>query len=569
MERHIQLLDCTLRDGSYINGSRFGEGALKGIIRHLQDAKIDIIECGWLKDDPYKKGTAYYHVPDDALPFLEEKNGNATYVAMIDYNRYNVDTLPIYDGRTIDAIRVVFPKGKASEGAALAKPIREKGYRLYMQAANTLGYSDRELLDLIDIVNEVKPEGISIVDTFGAMFPEDLERITSIFLNNLDDNIRIGFHSHNNMQLSFALSIQFIRKMIEANRNCIVDSSLCGMGRGAGNTTTELLASFLNRACHGNYDMDAIMDAIDIYMVPIQEKFRWGYSTPFFISGLYCSHVNNIDYLLQNHRTNARDMRSVIESLEPEDRLKYDYDLLESKYIESQNRLIDDEDTMESLKSEFSGREVLLIAPGKSSAVEKERIKEYAREKKAICIAVNALLDYYDYDYLFLQSPVRYDYAKNTHRKQFNNLKKILLSNIKTEALKGEYIIRYERAVKRGYKNFDNAVICMLRLLNKLQVRKVSVAGFDRMADKYNESYADPQLPTLHGEQDWDEVNEDIKKIYTDYRKMTRDSMRVRFVTKSYFMTDMDELAINKNKENSNLDQSCDKHINISVETRK
>lgn len=69
----IQLLDCTLRDGAYINNSDFGEPALKGIIKHLQDARVEIIECGWLKDAPHKTGSSYFHVPADAERYLLEK----------------------------------------------------------------------------------------------------------------------------------------------------------------------------------------------------------------------------------------------------------------------------------------------------------------------------------------------------------------------------------------------------------------------------------------------------------------------------------------------------------------
>jgi hypothetical protein len=84
------------------------------------------------------------------------------------------------------------------------------------------------------------------------------------------------------------------------------------------------------------------MDASDLYMEYFKANYSWGYSTPYFISGMYCCHVNNIAYLLKNHRTNARDMNEIIKSLDPQDRLKYDYDLLEEKYIENQNRVVDD-----------------------------------------------------------------------------------------------------------------------------------------------------------------------------------------------------------------------------------
>ena len=109
-------------------------------------------------------------------------------------------------------------------------------------------------------------------------------------------------------------------------------------------------------------------------MQGIHERYTWGYSTPYFIAGLYQCHVNNIAYLLKNHRTNARDMRNIIESLSTEERRHYDYDLLESKYIENQNRVIDDEATLETLKNAFGDKTVLLIAPGKSTNEQKNKI---------------------------------------------------------------------------------------------------------------------------------------------------------------------------------------------------
>ena len=69
----IQLLDCTLRDGAYIVNGKFGESAIKGIIAKLQNAGIDIIECGWLKDSEHEVGTTYFHKPDDLLDILGEK----------------------------------------------------------------------------------------------------------------------------------------------------------------------------------------------------------------------------------------------------------------------------------------------------------------------------------------------------------------------------------------------------------------------------------------------------------------------------------------------------------------
>ena len=538
IQKKIEVLDCTLRDGAYINKSDFGDSTIKGVIRNLQHAKIEIIECGWLKDDEHKSDSSYFHAPSDITPYIEKKDPAVTYVVMIDYNRYDLSNLPQNDGKSIDAIRVVFPRGKAKEGLEVANRIREKGYRIFCQAANTLGYSDKEILDLITEVNNVKPECISIVDTFGAMLPEDLIRICSLFVNNLHPSIKIGFHSHNNQQLSFALCIEFVRYMTAQGRSIVVDSSLCGMGRGAGNATTELLTSFLNKKYSGNYDLDLIMDTIDMYMVPFEEKYKWGYSIPTFIAGMYCSHVNNIDYLLKNHRATAKEIRSVISSMEPEDRIKYDYDLLENKYIENQNNEVDDSDVLKSLESEFNDREILILAPGKSSIEKYSEIQDYIRTNKPVVIGINAILPDYSYNYLFFKSAVRYSYAKTSYPDILKSSPKILLSNIKNSKesiLPDEKVIRYERAIKRGWKHFDNAVICMLRLLDKLNVKRIAIAGFDAFSAKYNDSYADPKLPTVHDVVDWDKFNDEIKDMFMDFYKRTESNIRIKFLTDSFF----------------------------------
>ena len=529
----IRVLDCTLRDGAYITNSEFGEASIRGIIKKLQDANADIIECGWLKDSNYKSGTTFFHVPSDIERYFDKKD-DVTYCAMIDWDRYDVDKLPEYDGKSIDAIRVVFPHGKHKEGIAVGQKIREKGYKVLFQAANTLAYTDDELVQLASDMNEFRPVSLSVVDTFGAMYFEDIERIVSVLDASLNKEIELGFHAHNNQQLAFALCIRFI-ELLKDKRNIIVDSTLNGMGRGAGNATTELVVSYLNRKCHGSYDMNAVMDAIDMYMQRFNESYSWGYSTPYFIAGLYQCHVNNIAYLLTNHRTNARDMRTIIESLSVEDRRKYDYDLLEQKFIDNQNRIVDDGIALDELKEKLKARKVLLLAPGKSINTEFAKIKEFIDREKPIVIAVNALNRMYVTDYAFFTNTVRYEYAANTYPDQFAGTKRILLSSIKINSEDDEYVINYNTVIKRGWEHFDNAVILCIRLMNKLNAKDVYIAGFDGFKTKYNESYADDSLPTLNPDNKWDELNEEIKEIYKDLYDSVKNKMSITFITESIF----------------------------------
>lgn len=538
MKNKIELLDCTLRDGAYIVNAEFGAFTIGGIIKNLQDANVEIIECGWLKDAPHKYGTSFFHVPDDIKQYVTfDKSKYATYVAMIDYNRYDCSQLTPYDGKTIDAIRVVFPRGKVKEGAELVKVIREKGYRVFLQAANTLGYSDSEILELVENVNEVHPEGLSIVDTFGAMYPANLLHIASLINNNLEKDIKLGFHSHNNQQLSFSLCMQFIENLLSSSdRALIVDSSLCGMGRGAGNACTELLANYLNNRQDKDYDLNVIMDTIDVYMTQLMENNSWGYSIPYSIAGIYGCHVNNVAYLTNTHRTKSRDMKIIFDTLDREKRTQYDYDNLEKVYSDYQNKEVDDSEVKEELAKEIEGKTIVAILPGISSVEEMETVKEKIREESAIVFGINSYLSGYDYDYLFFSNQVKYEFAKEHERETVKSVRKILLSNIKTEGNEKEWIVNYNDLQKKGWKYYDNSMIMFLRLMNMVHPFKISIAGFDGYLGKENPYAASALHPNISREE-LSVIQREISDMLDDFVKCNGKRIKLEFITESPFET--------------------------------
>ena len=139
------------------------------------------------------------------------------------------------------------------------------------------------------------------------------------------------------------------------------------------------------------------------------------------------------------------------------------------------------------------------------------------------------------YDKVFFTNSVRYAYAQEAHQDLFDAPEKILLSNIKTEGGSKEVIINFNLAIKRGWVHFDNAVICALRMLDKIGVNDVALAGFDGFKTHYNESYADASLPTLNPSGKWEDLNREIRGIYADFRLATKDTMKIQFVTDSIF----------------------------------
>ena len=307
------------------------------------------------------------------------------------------------------------------------------------------------------------------------------------------------------------------------------------MGRGAGNATTELLVNYLIHKYKANYDMNTIMDAIDTYMGYFIENFSWGYSTPYFIAGMYCAHVNNVAYLLDNHRTTAKDLRNVICALPENERTNYNYDLLEKTYIDYRGKDVDDAAALQELKEKLRGRKVLLVSPGKSIVTQKDKIERYIEENQPVIIGINAASSDFKYDYIFFSNTIRYDYARDIYPESFYAAKRILSSSVKTNADDNEMVVNFNLLIKRGWEHFDNAMIMCLRLMNKLQIEDIALAGFDGFSDNYSESYCDTTLPSLNPKNNWGELNDEIMDIFSDFRATTAEDMNLTFVTDSKF----------------------------------
>ena len=527
----IGILECTLRDGAYITNGEFGSEVIKGIIYHLAKACVENIEVGWLKNEPHLKGSTYFKDSKEIAEYLPQNRGDENYIAMMDYGRYDLANLSDYDGSSINTIRLVFPLDKFKEAIEFSKQITQKGYKLHLQAANTPSYSDFDLLNLCELVNKIKPESLAIVDTFGIMYAANLAHIFMLINHNLDKNIKIGFHSHNNLQLSFALSMEFANLAKELKRDVLIDSSLCGMGRGAGNTTTELIANYLNSFYNSDYDINLIYDCIDIYMKKFIEKYKWGYSIPLCIAGQLGSHVNNIAYLQNAYKASNKEIKITLESLPPKQRVLYDYDILKEAYVNALKQEINDEAAVESLKEAIKGREILFISPGVNATKQKAVVESYIKEKQPLVVGINAILEGYKFDFLFFSNKIRYEFAKVQNPKICDSTQILLTSNIEnidSSVLK----FNINNLIKTKWKFFNNSTIIALRLFAKVGVSKINLAGFDGFSELEGD-YSYYLLENGVKGYEKEQINKDISEMLAEF--IDKSGVKVEFVTKSVF----------------------------------
>lgn len=312
----FNLLECTLRDGGYITDWHFSREMIQKTIKELVDANFDLIEVGYLYHRLYEEGSTQFQTIEQIADFLPEDRKNTIFLAMADIQQFLPQDLTPYTGNSIDGIRVVFYKHQVEEALTMCEAVKNAGYKLFVQPMVTIDYSIDEYAQLIKRIAELDPYTVSIVDSFGYMLKSDFRKYFKILDNILSSDASVGFHSHNNMNLSFLTGQDILE--YSTPRHLMIDSSLYGMGRGAGNLQTELIANYYNMVLGYKYDILKIMDLISEYIMPIYKKKNWGYSPYYFLTGLYHCHPNYVDYLLQEFEVSVSEFKEYLETIPKE-----------------------------------------------------------------------------------------------------------------------------------------------------------------------------------------------------------------------------------------------------------
>ncbi len=483
-------LDCTLRDGGYCNDWLFGHDNIVKIIQSLSDADVDIIECGFLTNRvKYNQDITKYERLNDLDALLKETNINGRkrqYVVMVNYNEYDVADLPPKTKDIfIDGIRLAFHKKDLRNALEQAKIISEKGYSLYLQPMLSLSYTDDEFLELIAESNKRRPYAIYIVDSFGTMKRKDLARLFFLIDHNLDRQIYIGFHSHNNMQLAFA-NAQMLTDY-HAMHDLIVDCSIYGMGRGAGNLNTELFLDYLNENFGAHYDIKPLIKVIDRVLDAFYKENYWGYSLPNYLSASHNAHPNYATFLADKNALNVEDMDAILGMMEYGKKLVYDKAYAEELYTKylSSGKIYSEH--REQLDNALNGSTVLLIAPGRSSFEERDKIAAFADNNNVFVISINHKYEYRIPDYIFVSNLRRFRELDNV-----DYGKCIVTSNISTADafLRTEYgeLLIDNECVR------DNAGLMAVKFLIRCGVEEIVLAGFDGYSHDSSENYANKEL---------------------------------------------------------------------------
>jgi len=275
---HVKIVDCTIRDGGICNDWRFDDGLVRETFQALRGAGVDLMEIGYQStpdgDEPRATGP-WKHCREEDLARVVEASAMRL-ACMVDVGRITLRDLRPRAASVIDTIRVACYHHEVDEGLALADRARELGYDVFVNVMAVTTCTPQEVDAFLEKLADADVPNVSVVDSYGAMYPHQLRYLIRKYKNWLRPTQKVGVHLHNNQQTAFANAIAAIDEGADW-----LDASIFGMGRGAGNVPLELLLMYLDDPRH---DVRPILGLVDIY-TRLREDLRWGYEVPYAVTG--------------------------------------------------------------------------------------------------------------------------------------------------------------------------------------------------------------------------------------------------------------------------------------------
>lgn len=297
----LKVLDCTIRDGGLINNYNFSDAFVKAIYAATAAAGVDYMEIGkkLCESDEYtrkKYGKWNFCNEDDIKAVVDSYTGDyrPTLAVMYDVGRVDTDALVPVDQSVIGMIRVACYVHQIDAGLDLVKRCKDHGYETTLNIMAPSAAIETDLIEGLQEINEVaEVDFLYFVDSYGAFYSEQITSYLNLYRENAPSK-QLGFHAHNNQQLAFANTQQCIIEGVN-----LLDATVNGIGRGAGNCNLELLLGFLKNP---KFDVRPLYKVIQEYMVPLRQEIEWGFNDIYGISG----HLNQHPRAAMKQRSNNK-----------------------------------------------------------------------------------------------------------------------------------------------------------------------------------------------------------------------------------------------------------------------
>ena len=254
----IEILDCTLRDGSYVIDNHFSKSDTSIISSILFNSGINYLEVGHglgLGASSKKYGKSLCSDEDYIYNASISKTSKSNKVGVFCFPHItNKNQIKKAKESGLDFIRIGIDLDNIENSRGIIQYSKELGLEVFANLIKTYAYSPLQISKKAKKLEKFGADIICLVDSAGAMLPDEIKEYFQITKKILNKKTLLNFHGHNNLGFANSNCIQ----AIEGGAN-IVDSSIMGMGRSAGNAVTEMIIPALQRKGLISKNIDLIL----------------------------------------------------------------------------------------------------------------------------------------------------------------------------------------------------------------------------------------------------------------------------------------------------------------------
>ncbi|MGN1127202.1 MAG: aldolase catalytic domain-containing protein [Ruminococcus sp.] len=289
VRKDIRVVDATIRDGGLCNDFRFDDSFIKDLYNANVKAGVDYMEFGYKASreifDEKDFGKWKFCKDEDIRKIVGDNKTNLKIAVMADVGRtdFEKDIIPKKDS-PIDMIRIATYINTIPAAVEMIEDCAKKGYETTINIMAVSKANTDDVRTALDILGNSSVNAFYIVDSYGAIYPEQARRLAELYCEYGDKyKKKVGIHAHNNQQLAFANTIEAMTQGVS-----YLDATVDGMGRGAGNCALELLLGFLKNP---KYKVAPILKIIESHTEKLKEQgIKWGYDIPYMLTGQYNTH---------------------------------------------------------------------------------------------------------------------------------------------------------------------------------------------------------------------------------------------------------------------------------------
>lgn len=443
---NTEILDCTIRDGGYVNNWNFDKKIVREIYRSISRTGVDVIELGFRNSEKKSGVGAWYDVSEELLDETIGGISGIPVALMINYGKTDIRNIPSVDKSLVKMYRVACNKDKALEAVSFCEDVKAKGYVVSIQLMGIINSSEADFDALIRPLSRSSLDYIYFADSYGSLFPQTIARYVNILKQT---GKKIGFHAHNSLQLAFANTLEALSKGVD-----IVDATIFGMGRGAGNLPLETLVAYFEKTLNNKkYNTIPILHLIDRYLIQLHKEFNWGYSLPYMLSGILEVHPNYAKQMVDYREYDINDVVKVLEEVKRSTPIGFRVDLIEqvlqsgfvspsedTKSFTYEPREIDDlkKHHRVTYKGRHEGKDFLILASGPSLRKFKDEVGEFIKRYNPVVMGANYMGGLPCPDYHAFGNKKRF----LSYFDQINKNSNILFSSSFEENLIREYLKR-------------------------------------------------------------------------------------------------------------------------------